>query len=145
MITPQRFIPLIWTSATGAIWAEQNSGISPHFQFLIFNLSVFELVGFQQKYILNLLIMLYHPAKVPSMFFTISLDLRSAHCESLEIMGKNHQNQWNLWILIIFTHNFKWLLAGIRVVKIKKLIFQKIQNFPKDSESAQKSCKKIIL
>ena len=46
---------------------------------------------------------------------------------------------------MIFTHNFKWLLAGIRVVKIKKFIFQKIQNFPKDSESAQKSGKKIIL
>ena len=64
--------------SSGAFW----SGAEYH---LIFNLSVFELVGFQQKCILNLLIMLYHPAKVPSMFFTISLDLRSAHCALLQL------------------------------------------------------------
>ena len=53
------------------------------FNFNFFNLSVFELVGFQTKLFKDLWYMYYHAVKVFSMFFLSSLDLCSAYCVRL--------------------------------------------------------------
>ena len=50
------------------------------FNFNFFNLSVFELVGFQTKLFMDLWYMYFHAVKVFSMFFLSSLDLCSAYC-----------------------------------------------------------------
>ena len=70
------FIPLVWTS---------TAGVEYHliFLILIFNLSVFELVGFQTKLFKDLWYIYFHAVKVFSMFFLSSLDLCSAYCAFL--------------------------------------------------------------
>ena len=40
-------------------------------------------VGFHAMQIMDLWTMLYHPAKVPAMYFSISLDSTWAHCAQL--------------------------------------------------------------
>ena len=78
---PVTFERSIWSGAFGA---ERNSGISPYqLLILIFNLSVFELVGFQTKLFKDLWYIYFHAVKVFSMFFPSSLDLCSAHCEGV--------------------------------------------------------------
>ena len=53
------------------------------FLILIFNLSVFELVGFQTKLFKDLWYMYFHAVKVFSMFFLSSLDFCWAYCDIL--------------------------------------------------------------
>ena len=72
-----RVIPLIWTSATGIV--EYHLIFNLNF----FNLSVFELVGFQTKLFKDLWYMYFHAVKVFSMFFLSSLDFRWAYCGAL--------------------------------------------------------------
>ena len=72
--------------------AEQNSGISPYFLILIFNLSLFELVGFQTKLFKDLWYMDFHAVKVFSMFFLSSLVFSGPYCVRL-----HHENIKNVF------------------------------------------------
>ena len=92
MIIPQGYFISYLDARSRSLLSGAEQWNITSFLILIFNLSVFELVGFQTKLFKDLWYMYFHAVKVFSMFFLSSLDFRWAYCgqQFRSILQKSH-------------------------------------------------------